>query len=63
MPIPGFTIAMGVGTAWVVAVEGAGGIVPPLRLACGGPLLSASAHPFSPISVETVDAVGLFMYA
>lgn len=59
--MPGFAIAVGVGAAWVVAVEGAGEIVPPLCLARGGPL---HLHiPFLPLPVETIGAVGLFMYA
>lgn len=37
---------MGVGAAWVMAVEAAGEIVPPC-LTCGGARLPASAHPFS----------------
>lgn len=38
---------MGVGAAWVMAVEGAGEIVRPLCLMCRGARLPASAHPFS----------------
>lgn len=47
MPMPGFTMAVGVGAASMVAVEEAGEVVPPLHLAYEGPLLPASAHPFS----------------
>lgn len=47
VPMSGIAIAVGVGAAWVVAVEGAKEIVLPLCLTRRGPLLPASAHPFS----------------